>query len=125
MSYQKKTLTSEALDGMRIALSVQPRRLSNEPVCDFCGAANPVVVYAASRMSTGVERDCWRWCACRDCEHAVDSENFDYIKGKLVGKLTAMYRAALGMDMAQEFTAEAVEMALAEFHRYAIREDVA
>jgi hypothetical protein len=121
MTYKHKPLTAEDIDRMRITLSVQEKRLSREPVCDFCGGATPVVVFAASQMSTGTKQECWRWCACEDCKSLVLADDWDSVKNKLSGRLQEVIRGRLSkhtLDMA-------VESALYEFHMYSVRENAA
>src|SRR5215470_2741062 len=74
-SYVRKRLLPDDLDNMRINLPVQKRKLSAEPVCDFCGSSDPVFIYAATKSDTD-RRLWWRWCACDLCAEAVENIGF-------------------------------------------------
>ncbi len=87
MTYLKKELTPAALDTLRINLSVQAAKMSAEPVCDFCGSADPVSVYADLKMSNGLERPAWRWCACGLCEKLVDASNWGDLQSRVTQRL--------------------------------------
>lgn len=113
--YVKKYLDEEAIDGMRLNLAAQERKLSPEPVCDFCGDPKPLFVYAAWKMSTGEMRDCWRWCACGDCSHAVDMESWEVIEAKVLHRLHGLLPVSKGSPL----ILSAVRLAIEEFHRYA------
>ncbi len=110
MAYLKKQLDEKDRDSMRINLSVQPKKISPEPVCDFCGANHPLVVYAASRMSTGEIRNCWRWTACgqwREVELRI--ENW----------LLRSYKDA-NLPIPKDLLQLAVKASLEQFHKYAL-----
>ena len=115
--YLKKLLDPETMDMMRINLSVQEKKLSAEPVCDFCGAPHPMWVYASERMSTGEMRDAWRWCACGVCSGAVDRDNWNTIENRVVQRLKKM----LLVNKDSPLVLAAARYALEEFHRYAKR----
>ena len=48
----------------------------SSPQCDFCSGANPEFMYAASRTTAGEIRDCWRWCARRECHAAITANDY-------------------------------------------------
>jgi hypothetical protein len=115
MPYLKQSLSDEITDTLRANLSVREKKLSAEPVCDFCGD-HPVVIYAASRMSTGQIRQCWRWCACPTCERLVDSDQWAEVQNRLISKLMKMLPG-----MPRKLVASAAGVSLHEFIRYAVR----
>jgi len=117
MTYRKKTLDAVDLDNARVHLSVQERKLSPEPVCDFCGDP-PRVVYASSRMSTGVFMECWRWMACGRCERLVDANDWGSVQRRVVGR----FKKFFPMDVSDTTITLAVRAALDEFHEYAVKE---
>jgi hypothetical protein len=118
MNYVKKTLDDQAIDNTRIALSVRPEKLSPEPCCDFCGAPDPVVVYAANRMSTGEVRTCWRWMACPVCSEAVDHDRWPEMEARVGERLRQLVHVRTNQPPARLIRL-AVHQALAEFHHYA------
>ncbi len=113
--YLKKELSTTAIDDIRISLSVQTRKLSPEPVCDFCGRETPIYVYAATKMSTGEERDCWRWCACLGCSTLIDLNDWDALRARVAFKLQEMVPG-----IPKKLATQAVDLALAQFHEYAV-----
>lgn len=119
MKYMKKRLDDEGKDNMRITLSVQEKKLSPDPVCDFCGDLTPTFVYASYRMSTGQMYDCWRWCACEVCSGAIDREDFKVVEERMLHRLHALLPLVKGSPL----ILSAVRLALDEFHRYVIRRD--
>jgi len=114
--YLKKSLTEEALDAARIAISGQEKKWGPEPVCDFCSASKPVVVYASSRTAAGENVQCWRWMACAACEALVDRDNWSAVQDRAMVPLHDKYPDISGPELRK-----ASIMALAEFHRYAVR----
>lgn len=119
MAYLKKPLDTAGRDAMRINLSVQPKKISPEPVCDFCGSKNPLVVYASSRMSTGEIQNCWRWTACGVCETLIDSEQWREVELRIENRLIQAYRE-VNLQIPEDLIHLAVKMALEQFHRYAL-----
>lgn len=115
MGYKRKLLTEPELDEMRIALSVRREKVSPEPCCEFCGHP-PVWRYGAVRMQSGEFRRCWRWCACGECAHAIERNDWMHIENKMVSIIRLLFplytRAALH---------KAVHMQLQEFHLYVER----
>jgi hypothetical protein len=85
--YLKKKIDEEDMDRMRISLSVQERKLSPEPHCDFCGEPHPAFIYAASQTTSGEDIQCWRWAACKDCSHLIDTDQTSVIERKIVAWL--------------------------------------
>lgn len=82
------------------------------PQCDFCADSKPIVVYAASKMTSGEVKDCWRWLACQACHDAITRNDFDAME-----KRAARVFAA-GMD--GKTALFAVKMAMMRFHKEAI-----
>ena len=115
MPYLKKQL-----DGMRIDLYTQPKKISPEPVCDFCGSENPLVVYASSSMSTGELRNCWRWAACGVCEALVDRDQWREVELRIENRLIWIYRVTR-LPIPEDLIQYAVKGALNDFHRHAIK----
>lgn len=118
--YLKTELTNEMRDSMRISLSVQPKKIASEPVCDFCGDPHPVVVYRASKMSTGQLTPCWRWCACEACEEAVDRDDWKYIRKKVEARLLVVFGHMMPTKPPKSLVSEAVRKSLDQFHEAAI-----
>jgi hypothetical protein len=138
VTYLKKMIGEYDRDVARLSLSVRrdvsdpevnagnavdTARLSAEPVCDWCGDSEPVVVYASRRMSTGEDRQCWRWFACERCERMVERGNWDALERKTI----ARYKKFFGAKIQAEFghvpdslVNEAVASALQQFHDYAV-----
>jgi hypothetical protein len=81
------------------------------PQCDFCAHDQPIVTYAAHRMTTGEVRECWRWLACPACHEAITSNDF-----KTIERRTASVFASPGTQ--ETF---AVKMALMAFHADAVQ----
>lgn len=128
MRYLKKKVTSEDLDTMRAWLVVHAlkRRMSPEPICDFCGMRPPEWLYGSTRLSDNdsqllnisPEVQCWRWTACSVCSSLIDTERWDKIEGYLVMWLQTRF------EDAGEITLRRVaSLVLEEFHRYVIRLD--
>jgi len=109
MGYLRKALDPEAIQTLTISLS-------HPPFCDFCGDSQPMFVYAATRLGSGVFMDCWRWCACYDCSEFVEDDEWDSI----IAKLTIQLRKVLPNVPAFQIQ-HAVRRALFEFHEYSIR----
>lgn len=105
--YIKKVLTPEILDGIRINLSGVSVKMGAEPVCDFCGDTAPTTVYAAHRMSTGVERQCWRWCACSVCDELLTENKFDLVLDRLMERLRAMTQYRFSVEVVRYAAEEA------------------
>lgn len=101
---------------MRIALSVRQRKLSPEPVCDFCGQEEPIWVYGSSRTSAGEIRDCWRWAACYSCSYLIDSDDWEPIRQKLLKWLERRGPAPRLVLL------QAIDMSLDEFHFFVLRD---
>lgn len=76
MPYVKKLITA----GLRY--DPQPNfmpyipRLKDVLICEFCNANNPVLFYAAHRMSNLLLIDCWRWRVCLSCSKALDADDW-------------------------------------------------
>lgn len=90
-------------------------------LCDFCTMDHPIVVYAASRMSTGEIRDCWRWAACRECAELIESEAWIRLKDRMVAVLRYGFRQR-GILIPLSLAETAIEHALIEFFIWAIYE---
>jgi hypothetical protein len=85
--YKKREVTEEELK----VLKAQVKRLVHRDivVCDFCGHDQPRYIYAAKRMSTGYETECWRWTACEKCDEAIDRKDWVRLKERIIeGMLT-------------------------------------
>jgi hypothetical protein len=108
MKYLKRELLPTDMARMRAVLPLQ-RRVSNTPVCDFCGGI-PFYVYADERTATGEQVPCWRHCACKDCSVAIDHDNWGIIKAKLKNWLI---RRSHGLS--EPLIDKAVEHSLAQF----------
>ena len=137
--YLKKPITEQALDLQRVNLSVMKdgaspdtplgtpaheQRLSPEPLCDWCGGPDPVTTYAASRMSNGDPRQCWRWNACAACERLVDKNHWDVLERRVTARFKLFLGARMEAQMGQvpeHVITEAVQSSLREFHDYAVR----
>lgn len=117
--YIKKLLTPEILDGIRINLAGIAVKMGAEPVCDFCGTENPVTVYAAHRMSTGVKRSCWRWCACSVCDDLLTENKYDLLLDRMMERLRSMTR----YHFADEVVKYAAEEAMRMFFYDVVEED--
>lgn len=117
MSWLKKRLAGEDLAQMGEALSRRAAKLYPDPVCDICGAAEPVWVFAASRLSTGHETPCWRWCACERCARDLDHENWDAIIRRLTDWLGQRMT-----DAPAHLRRMVASTALSEFQSWAVRE---
>jgi hypothetical protein len=113
--YLKVKIDDSRRDDMRINLSAEKRKLSPEPVCDFCGAPDPVWIYGSRKMSTGEFTDCWRWTACQECSDMVDANQWDKVEKKVDSKLK--FLSFVPMPQLRE-VARAV---LKDFHIFAIR----
>jgi hypothetical protein len=90
IQFLKTEYTDELADSLRITLSIEPMKLGPEPVCDFCGFQQPVVLYASDRMSTGERQQCWRWCACSICDRLVTANDWDGLRNRIADRLSAM-----------------------------------
>jgi len=113
--YQRKNLTDEDLDRMRINLSVRADKIGPEPCCDFCGQQIPAVIYAASRMSTGAWMDNWRWCACTDCDKGIQNGTWTRIEDKMITWLQTKF------NMPSDVLRAVVKESLSEFLLYAVK----
>lgn len=114
MAYSKKVLTQEDVEAIRVALQFRREKLSMQPSCDFCGGQPPVVIYEATRLSTGQVCDCWRWCACARCEALVDGDKL----GDLIEIIVAwMHSKGLRGGVVKD----AARASLSEFEKYAKR----
>lgn len=117
MKYLKKRLDEEGTDMMRINLSVRERKLSAEPVCDFCGDEHPVFVYASTRMSTGETQQCWRWCACEICSTAIDVEDWNTVESRLIRRLSDLLPSLM---RGSPLILKSVKYALEDFKHYVV-----
>lgn len=117
--YVKKHLTPEVIDSMRISLSAYEKKMSPEPVCDFCGDDTPVTVYAAMRMSTGEYRHAWRWCACSTCEMLLDSDDTTGVINRIINRMEFL----TGGKFSRPLITQAASAAFETFTRYAVSID--
>ena len=108
MNYKKKELT----EADRLEMQ---ERLGRPPICDVCAGGVPVCVYASKHMSTGEEVECWRWSACVDCEHDVDTNKWERIRLRLVTMLSAWFDMQSYGDLVK-----VVDRTIAIFHANAI-----
>jgi hypothetical protein len=113
--YVKKSLTPQVMDSMRINLSAYEQKLSPEPVCDFCGD-DPVVVYAAMRMSTGEYKHAWRWCACKACEALLEEDDKAGVINRIVNRMITLTSGRFS----RELVLMAASSAFESFARYAV-----
>lgn len=95
-------------------------RLRSMPVCDFCGVAYPVWVYAAKRLSTGKEVECWRWTACLECGRDVEDKNWDRLKNRMAKPLASVGRV---LKMDAELIKAAITQSFQTFLNDAIEEN--
>lgn len=116
MLHLKKKLTNAAKAELTETLKVTWPKLSDIPVCDFCGDSAPIFVYAARRMSTGELRACWRWCACEPCSKAIDFGKWNLLNARVTDRLRKM----LPEGASDRLLSVAVSMALKEFHDWAV-----
>jgi hypothetical protein len=117
MKYLQKSLGASESDTLRITLSVYEPKLSPEPCCDFCGSEHPATMFAAEIMSTGEKRRSWRWLACAECTTAINADDWDIVKERMVRNLAMMTRAQYPTRMLQT----AVTRSLDEFHKLVVR----
>jgi hypothetical protein len=120
MAYLKKALTPEILDTLRINLSVREKKISHDPVCDFCGNPKPIWVYAADRMSTGAIQRAWRWTACAFCSRFIDKDDWTAVRGRVANRTLRLLRA-FPVAHIHLLAHQAAEEALREFYSYAVR----
>lgn len=117
MRYLKKRLDDESKDWMRVNLSVRDKKLSAEPVCDFCGDPHPIFVYGSHRMATGETQQCWRWCACQICSDAIDKEDWDTLQARALRRLNEMMPSVM---KGSPLILSAIRYALQEFRSYVV-----
>jgi hypothetical protein len=108
MAYVKRVITSEDLDRIRIELSNQRRKLSPEPVCDFCGDPTPLFTYAASRMASGEQQMCWRWAACKTCSQAIDRDEWPEVIKRCQKRLQDMLESQEMTDIPSKILEKAI-----------------
>jgi hypothetical protein len=89
--------------------------------CDFCAGPDPVVVYAASRTSSGEDQQVWRWMACATCEGFIEVDNWDAVHARLLKAMMADPEMA---KLSPVLLNQAGDMSLSEFHRYAVRRHI-
>lgn len=111
MTYKRKLMDAATWQTCRVSMD-------HPPICDFCGSDQPVFVYAASRMDSGVFVNCWRWCACQYCAHAIENREMDWLESVLVIKI----RKTMALSIPSTYILQAVRKALEEFYTYAIKE---
>ena len=95
--YVKKPLTPEVMMEVLPTLLQHKPRMKDSVICDFCGGDDPIYVYSSERMSTGVVRPCWRWCACKICSTAIDQDNWQFIEDRLEPLVTQMFMARIAL----------------------------
>lgn len=128
MNYLKKRVTNEDLDTMRAWLVVHAlkKKMSPEPVCDFCGLRSPEWLYGSTRLSDNDSQllnispdvQCWRWTACAVCSPLIDSERWNKVEDYLVLWLQTRFSEA-----SKGTLHHVAGLVLEEFHRYVIRLD--
>lgn len=116
MTFLRKLLDTKTTDLLREQLRHHRPRLSDEPVCDFCGSDAPMFVYASTRMSTGEQRACWRWLACSKCADAIEHARWFTLRDRVIDRLKTMLPA----DMPTQALIRTVERTLLEFHVTAV-----
>jgi hypothetical protein len=126
MTYLKKELDAQALAAIRVNLSTRDQKLSPEPVCDWCGEAEPVVVYASKRMANGRFQQCWRWIACPRCERMIERENWDALRRRVTARFKKFYGAKLENRFGQgaisdDLIQDSVKVSLDAFFEYGIQ----
>ena len=122
---EKKFVWREITDADRASMLVSLAQLPadmrwNErsaPQCDFCSDPKPVVIYGASKMTTGEVKDCWRWSACAYCHDAITRNDFDAVEQRCVSKISA----GLGRGHSHKTLLFAIKMSLLRFHKEAIQ----
>ena len=126
MVYVREPLTTADVDQLRVNLSSQVRKLSPDPVCDFCGDPHPVWRYAANRMSTGEWRACWRWLACDGCGVAIEAGEWATVESRVREKLRQMVKVfgpGASAMLTESILTKSVRAALEMFHEYVQRTD--
>lgn len=128
MRYLKKRATNEDLDTMRAWLVVHAlkKKMSSEPICDFCGLRSPEWLYGSTRLSDNDSQllnispdvQCWRWTACAICSPLIDNERWSIVEDHLVLWLQTRFSEA-----SKETLQRVAGLVLEEFHRYVIRLD--
>lgn len=116
MIYIKKIIVQADIARLTLQLLERPERVSDSPVCDFCGEPEPMFIYASWAMSTGEPVACWRWCACSDCSIAVDSLNWD----TLLSRITTKVRSMLPAEIEDIVVERSARRALRQFHLTAL-----
>lgn len=112
----KKKLDAQMLIQLKGQIEDVFPRLSDNPVCDFCGSEKPTVVYASTRMSTGEQRACWRWLACEQCDDAIAHAHWYRLRDRVVDRLKTM----LPGTTPDHIMRRTVERVLLEFHITAV-----
>lgn len=115
MGYKKRPLTEEIKMDLLSLVLENPMRLADEVLCDFCGGRCPIYIYAAHRMSTGWEINCWRWCACKRCSKLVDANDWVPMKGLVREKLTKSFYRSVGVPMPSDLLAAAIDTTFESF----------
>ncbi len=141
MNYFKKPFDHESDENVRRNLSTMEDaripgsdtrlghgRVLPVPQCDWCGEAEPVVVYAAKRTTDGRSVPCWRWATCERCDKAVMHDNWDALQRRMASQFKKFFTARLaveypGRPVPDSLINEAIAHSLDDFHQYAIRMD--
>lgn len=109
--YLWREITPEDIATFTRNLAKLPKRMrwkgKPTPQCDFCADDKPIVVYGATRMTTGQEVDCWRWLACAKCHEYITQNDFKSIERRSASALCR------GDDQHGQFI---VKMTLMAFH---------
>lgn len=120
MAYVKTLLTATLRNQIRNQARTV-RRLSKFGLhCDFCAEFEPSYVYRATRMSTGEDRPCWRWCACVRCSRLIDDDNWDSMLEVIASRVATM--PGLG-SIPLEAIRTAVRTMMKDFQQFAVYND--
>jgi hypothetical protein len=119
MKYVKRLLDDDDTKNLRLSLSMQRRKLSPDPVCDFCGNELPVVVYGAKRMTVGAEIRCWRWCACTPCMLLIDSQTWNLLSNRIIAALTQL----MPIELERQVLSDSVALCLETFKKDVLLDD--
>lgn len=118
MTYRRKLLTTADIEAMTDTR--KHRRIKGGTlVCDFCGTRHPVWVYAAKRMTTGEEIECWRWAACTECAAYVTAKDWTRLKDRVV---SLMKNSPLMFSVPEYVIRTAVDKAFQSFFSDAIED---
>lgn len=119
VKYLKKPYDDNSREAVTKNLPLNPRRLSDFPICDFCGKGRPIIMYGANRMTSGAPIPCWRWLSCDVCEPLVDEGRWDEMHQRIGAHLRVMMH--LPFTVPSEILDDAVWAAIKMFLKDATR----